>query len=1163
MKSMRTFCSEGLNFGDRSRWLFLLKIKSKLVAAVVGFFALGICGFGPSVKAQSATLLATNQNIYAGANFNGIYTNSQLRATLSGTGTSTVTLSVSGAPAGVTITFSGAGFPTANPFNFTNSLNPIWYTVAVTNVAKGIYPLTFTLSGAASASATVNLIVGPRWINTTPAGDVKWSTGANWSTGVAPGNGDAVIFQDAGNTNYVDTSVSVDSLTFIPLLSGTNQNMLIAPGQTLSVVGTNGFAANVDSFTANSKTYTLNIYGSGASLVATNPSANFFIGSDNSSAAGTTVNMTNLDNFSTTANRFGLGDWTMAQQGGVGANLVVVSFAKTNAISAAAAGNYNLTNLFPTFSISMLLNGDPFNNGSASTINLGIYNTINAESFAFAQDRAGSANNILRFNPTFVTGVLPYVSFRNTNGGRMNLVGVGVDSGTSNPGSNARGQLNFTGGIVDMLVDTMWLGRDRAMSATTNSGALGQGVLTFNAGIIDVNYLRAGYQAYSNNSTAQGQINVGGSSTNTAILTVNTNLELGYTAGDFSTTPGSIASGGNGQVTINTNGIVRANQVTVGTYSANNFITINNGGVLEVSNSLASSGIRMGKLTVNVGGGLTLHRNGANTLVYVTNLVASSGVINIATDVGGGTFCQLISYVPGFGETASFVVGSMPAGKNGTIFNNTITHTIDLTLTTGTPKTLLWQGYVNNQWDNSTANWLDTSTLLHTNFSTGDSVVFDDSASFAAVNVTEDVVPRQASGFNGMAMTNNLLDYTFSGAGGIRGAASFVKTGSRSVTINNYSEIGAQVIQGQLTGNGTIGSVAVSPGATCSLLSGGTILGGLTCGGMTVNAGTVQGALAMQTLAVMTNAAGGMVQGPLTTANGSFIYNAGTFSGLGSATIATNAIFINAGSLANGGNNAGSLAVSGTFEDMGLDAGTVVNLSTLTINGGGTFIPGGDGIGTTKVINDGISANNGRVLLLTGSTNIFKVNVGGSPANTLLTSGYMSFGPNQNTLIQNGGTIKLVQIGGPAYAVGQSYTLVQNNFGGAPFNVGLNTTNSLSVIDPSVPSSGLAWDLSQLIGGGVIGIKTIATTATNIVFNTALTQTISTNVPPITNNVIVVGLSWPTDYTGWILQQQQNTLDVGLSTNWTSLAVSQFTNNMVLTNAVTTNTAVFYRMVSP
>ena len=483
---------------------------SKAATAIV---VLAIFCFGLSAKAQTATMIATNQNIFVGANFSGIYTNSQLRVQLSGTGVTPVTLSVSGAPAGVTILFSTNIYANvSNPLTITNSWNPIWYSVAVTNVTAGTYPLTFTLSGGASATATANLVVGNRWVNTTPAGDIQWSTAGNWSTGVAPGTNDDVIFQDAGNSNYVSGSITVGSLTFVPVQNATNQNMLIAPGQTLAVVGTNGFGANVDSVTANSKTYTLNIYGPGASLVVTNPLADFNISGDNTGAAGTTVNMTNLDNFSVTANRFGLGDWVMAKQGGVGANFVAVSFAKTNAITANFTGNYGLTNFTPKFSISLLQNGDPFNNGSATSLNLGITNVIRAESLGLALDRAGGNPNNLRFNPIYTNvaaASMPYVSFRNTNGGRMNLVGVGIDSGTSGPGSNARGVMNFSGGIVDMLVDTMWLGRDRAGTVATNTGAVGLGILTFSSGLVDVNTLIAGYQAYTNNSTAQGQITVG------------------------------------------------------------------------------------------------------------------------------------------------------------------------------------------------------------------------------------------------------------------------------------------------------------------------------------------------------------------------------------------------------------------------------------------------------------------------------------------------------------------------------------------------------------------------------------------------------------------------------------------------------------------------------
>lgn len=1139
--------------------------------------AMAMMAFGLSAKAQTATLLATNQYVFVGANFNGIYTNSQLRATLSGTGVSPVTVSVAGAPAGVTILFSTNAYVAAsNPLVITNSWNPIWYSVAVTNVAKGVYPLTFTCSGAASASAVVNLIVGARWISSVQVGsatDVPWSTGANWSTGVAPGAGDDVIFQDAGNTNRVDSSVSIDSLTFIPVGTGTNQNLLISPGQTLSVTGTNSFTLNTDSYTTLAKVYLLNIFGPGASLVVSNKQGIFSVNScqgTGGATSGMQLNMTNLDNFSATVDRFGLGDWSMVKAGGVAANELAtasgangVQFARTNYIEADYAGNFDLTNFNLTFAISLLKEGDAFNNGSQQNINLGMNTAIRAESFAFAQNKAGSGNNIFRFNPVFASTSLasmPYVSFRNTNGGRMNLVAVGVESGTSGHGSNTRGALNFTGGIVDMLVDTIWLGRNKTASVATNTGSLWQGQLIFNAGTVDVNNCIAGYQAYTNNGVGcQGVITVGGSAATTAVLIVNSNLTLGYTTGDFN---GTAAAAGNGQVTINTNGTVKANQITVGDLSLNNAITINNGGTLEVGNTVASPAKSLRTLTVNKGGAVTLNINGANTLIYVTNLVASSGVVNIASITGSSPTIPVITYAPGAGETASFVAGNVPGGYSAVVFNNTSEHAIKVALITGTPKTLLWRGYVNNKWDNSTANWLDTATLLHTNFATGDGVVFDDLASFSSIDVSEDVVPRQSLGFDGMTMTNNTLDYTFSGVGGIRGAASFVKAGAKSLTINNYTEVSAQVLGGLLTGSGTIGSVVVSPGATGSLLAGGVVLGNLTCGGTVVNAGTVQGALAVQTLAVVTNAAGGIVQGPLSTADGCFIYNAGTFSGMGTATIVSNATFINAGTLANGSGAAGTLAVSGTFKDMGLAAGTVVNLSNLTINAMGTFIPGGDGIGTTKVLNDGTSANNGRVVFLTGSTNIFKVDLSASPSSTLLQSGYMSFGPNQNTLQQNGGTIKLVQIGGPAYAAGQSLTLVQNNFGGAPFDVGLNTTNSLSVMDPSVPATGLAWDLSQLIHGGIIGIKTIPTVPTNLVFSSSFAQTISTNVPPVTNNYIVMELSWPADYTGWKLQQQQNPLEVGLSTNWTEIAAAQFTNDIILSNSITAG-AVFYRMVAP
>jgi len=97
-----------------------------------------------------------------------------------------------------------------------------------------------------------------------------------------------------------------------------------------------------------------------------------------------------------------------------------------------------------------------------------------------------------------------------------------------------------------------------------------------------------------------------------------------------------------------------------------------------------------------------------------------------------------------------------------------------------------------------------------------------------------------------------------------------------------------------------------------------------------------------------------------------------------------------------------TLTVNGTFEDTG--AGTIaingdvqVGTRGLTIAQGGTYIPGGDGIGTTTILPDNTTTitNAGRVLFSTGSTNIFKIDPA-APANTLMLSVYMGWGPNQS-----------------------------------------------------------------------------------------------------------------------------------------------------------------------
>ena len=57
-------------------------------------------------------------------------------------------------------------------------------------------------------------------------------------------------------------------------------------------------------------------------------------------------------------------------------------------------------------------------------------------------------------------------------------------------------------------------------------------------------------------------------------------------------------------------------------------------------------------------------------------------------------------------------------------------------------------------------------------------------------------------------------------------------------------------------------------------------------------------------------------------------------------------------------------------------------------------------------------------------------------------------------------------------------------------------------------------------------------------------------------------LSWPTNYTGWLLQVQTNTLGAGLGTNWVTIPGSGSINSNSIPIDVTQGT-VFLRLVHP
>jgi hypothetical protein len=885
--------------------------------------------------------------------------------------------------------------------------------------------------------------------------------------------------------------------------------------------------------------------------------------------------MTNLNNLVASVNRFSIGDASLSSFCGAygGAQMVGFYSAKTNIIRASFVDNYNALDFNTAIQYQRQLVA---NNGAQPCLfGLGLSNAIYADSVGIG--RGGSTGSYpIRFVNVFSNSIAPVASayFRGTSGGSMSLLAIAVDSGTAAAPADNNGTADFRGGVVDMLVDQIWVAQNR----TNSSGRKLAGALNFDWGTINANDVILGRMKYTNSTVPIiGTLLVATNGT----LNVISNLVLGVTPADV-TGFEAYAAGVSGQVTINRGGAIRANRIKVGQFSTNNTVTINSGGLLDVTNTIADSTKMLTSLTSS-GGGLTLHVNGGNTLVYVSNLTASvSSPINIASYAGltgfpttiHSTNLHLISYTTAVTPNL-WAGGTGPAGVIVSVANNSGNNTIDVTLNAGAAKSLVWKDYSgNHQWDNSSTNWLDVATGLHTNFSTLDSVTFDDSG-FAAVNVTENVVPAQSG--TGVLVTNNILSYTFSGAGQILGASALVKNGSQSLTFDLYTELAAALNQGSLatTAAGTIASANAATGTSLSNL--GNVLGSVTISGTATNAGTIMNGLSVRNGGTFTNGTTGLVNGSVnlgTTSPGAVLENDGTLT-VSTVNVSTNATVVNNNTI----NVTGTMTVSGggTLIDNvagaysypgSINAGTI-----LTITAGGTFIPGGSVIKTMTVgeYPHFAAQPSGGVLLNTGSTNVFKVDFANTPTSTLLLANNQRFGPNHGNKAFDGCTLLITNIGATQFAAGQSIHLFEYYQGGGNFlttTPATSTTNTYPVILPPTPGPGLLWDLSDLYFAGNVKI---------ISANDPAYQFTLTNSAVTSPSNIVTTLSWPVDKMGGWVQQLNATLTNGLTaTNWISLNGNYNTNvnNMSGTNVwVITNTlvadpnqsgsATFFRFVYP
>ncbi len=1127
----------------------------------------------PLAKAQTITFSGTpppvlTPNIYVGANFSGVYTNLQFKSTVSPSlsPANPITYTFTGVPSGATITTVATG--TTN----TVTTNIV---VAVTNVTAGTYAVTMTpfTNGIqfGTAAATFNIVAGNLWTNLSSS-LVNWNTAANWTLGV-PGTADNVMFQDVGGlnpaTNYVSASTTIGSLSYIRSQNTTTNFLTIADGATLAVAGANGFSLNEDTWLVGgggSKGMAVRIAGfGGARLVVTNPAANYAVNGASavaiSASSGTALLMTNLDNQFVNVSRVGFGDATLMDRGAVFAENIWVDLAKTNVFIANYPGTFggvDFTNAIQCFN-QYNAASSAFSHGSPMTLNLGISNIFLADSMRIAGN-AVQGQNEFRFHPIFTnTGVLPVALFRNTNGGRMNFFGIAVSSGDALNTRFSRANVRFNQGIVDMKVDTMWLGANRTNdgsssgsgNAMTGNLIIGGTLLPTLTSVVDVNQLIAGNQVFTNNVFCSGNITV---NTN-ALLIVNNYLELGHTTGD--TNAGNAAKG-LGNLTIN-GGSARVKEIRVGDLSTNNQIVLNIGSRLIVSNTIASP--VKGLTTLNVNGAqITFRVTIGSTNACVTNLITGANVtlINIASISGLAPNTPatniLIAYQDAF-ASHNVALGTLPAGFNNLqVLDDPANKVVNLVVLTNAPHILAWRGGASSDWNHSDLNWLDTNSLAITKFTDGDRVIFDNTAAVPTnINITEVINPGQTG--VGIYSSNNLNAFTFVNGGGSIGNCSMVKDGTNSFQIDALTTITLQQTKGTITGSGTIAGTTVSAGAKFNF--GGTVSGALQVAGTSIFTGTANNSVTVQSGGVMTNT--GIIQGnALTLDSGALLHNAvgGTLLSIGNVNavnVATNATLVNEGNIG-AESQANSLTVNGTFKDLGVG---LIYLTTATFNGGSIFLPGGNGIGTTE-IKSALTGSGfpGRLTMLANSTTLIKVDFANAQTNTLVVAQFTDFGGNIAVKSFDGCTVALTNVntGAGVFANGQIFRVFTGPGGGDIGNEGLNTTNRYPIVTPIIPVTNTKWDLSSLrdtIPNGFLNITGFPTTGTNLTFSSYLDS-----------GNLVTRFQWPGTYIGWKLQQQTNSLSVGLYTNWTTIAGSSATNDIYITNSPSIPAA-FFRMIYP
>jgi len=489
------------------------------------------------------------------------------------------------------------------------------------------------------------------------------------------------------------------------------------------------------------------------------------------------------------------------------------------------------------------------------------------------------------------------------------------------------------------------------------------------------------------------------------------------------------ASSGGGPVTVNAGGTLGGNGSIAAAVSATNGAALEAGGGTGLG-SLTLRSLALGANPATDAVTLNCEANpaGVNSLTIqnanglTNNATVTVNVTGVLPALTPATY-TIVSYLGAIRGSGSFVLGSLPNQAVAYLTNNTAASAIQLVVSSVTIPSVTWVGDLTNNWDLlGLTVWKQTGTALPAAYADNDTVVLDDSATNASVNLAATVTP------NGILVSNNVNAYTLAGSGSLSGYTGLTKDGVGTLTVNTTNTYsGPTVITAGTLVMGTAGAIPSGVGA-----------GNVTVNGRLDLAGNSPALNNISGSGVVDNVSAGGAAVLTATGSGS-----GTFSGTVQNTSGSveldysgSGLLILAGTNTYSGPtviNSGTVQVGAGGSSGTLGAGAVLDMATLAFNRSDISTNFNDIAGTGSV-----QQNGGGTLTLLGNLTYSGASV--------VNAGVLAF-PKDHTFDVASGTTLNIAAGAIARISGTVVNLNVNATSVAVDAVGAGTMQLASLLN--------------------------------------------------------------------------------------------------------------------